>query len=240
MPVKRGSGRCKLLRQAAGRWPPSRGAEFAVSPAVTRVKGNKTQFRWYRGAIRPELYAQGVFCWEERYMFQFRLSYTTQDILALYQVAAKARKRWGARLLQAFYVVIGLLTMVIGVLLLALGSSMVLGITLVVAGGFYVALGIFRSRLSARRAIKMRVDGASEVEVTLTDDGFRSQDQRGGENYLPYTAVCDLYHYRDRYFIYVDKKHATILPEGALIQGDLSALSGFLKEKTGRTITELK
>lgn len=40
-PVKRGSGRCELLRQAEGMWPPSREAEILVSFAVSRVKGQR-------------------------------------------------------------------------------------------------------------------------------------------------------------------------------------------------------
>ncbi len=49
----------------------------------------------------------------------------------------------------------------------------------------------------------------------------------------------EAYHARGRYLLFVDRKHAMILPERALEQGDAAGLNAFLEDKLQRKVKEL-
>lgn len=51
---------------------------------------------------------------------------------------------------------------------------------------------------------------------------------------MPYHAFERLYHYRDRYFLFVDKLHAYILPEDRFVVGDSADFRAFIEAKTGQ------
>ena len=53
---------------------------------------------------------------------------------------------------------------------------------------------------------------------------------------VPYHAFERLYHYRDRYFLFVDKLHAYILPEDRFVVGDSADFRAFIEAKTGKTV----
>lgn len=53
---------------------------------------------------------------------------------------------------------------------------------------------------------------------------------------MPYHAFERLYHYRDRYFLFVDKLHAYILPEDRFVVGDSVDFRAFIEAKTGKTV----
>ena len=54
-----------------------------------------------------------------------------------------------------------------------------------------------------------------------------------------YDAYCDLVHYRDTYYLYIDKRKAQIVPERCFTQGDPAAFGSFMAEKTGLTVKEI-
>ena len=53
---------------------------------------------------------------------------------------------------------------------------------------------------------------------------------------MPYHAFERLYHYRDRYFLFVDKLHAYILPKDRFVVGDSADFRAFIEAKTGKTV----
>ena len=76
------------------------------------------------------------------------------------------------------------------------------------------------------------------VTVTLDDAGVREQGRKG-EGFYPYASFIGCFHSRGRYFLFLDKKHAVILPEAAMAVGDPAALGARLAEKFGGPIPEV-
>ena len=55
-----------------------------------------------------------------------------------------------------------------------------------------------------------------------------------------YDAYCDLVHYRDTYYLYIDKRKAQIIPERCFTQGEPAAFGPFMADKTGLQVKEIK
>ena len=84
----------------------------------------------------------------------------------------------------------------------------------------------------------MQIRDLGEVTVTLDDAGVRERSRKG-ESFYPYSSFISCFHSRGRYFLFVDKKHAVILPEQAIAVGDPAALGAKLSEKFGGAIPEV-
>ena len=82
---------------------------------------------------------------------------------------------------------------------------------------------------NAQGIVTLTVDerGLHAAAVTLSTD-------------FGYDAYCDLVHYRDTYYLYIDKRKAQIVPERCFTQGDPAAFGRFMAEKTGLTVKEIK
>lgn len=176
--------------------------------------------------------------------YQFRLNgYTIQDLLVLNRVTAKCYRRTRTLLRRAVYFLAGLALLATGMLLLLdavllEGDSLLLGIVLLAAGLLYLGLGIFYHRLSAWRSRRMLLKDAGEITVTLDDAGVREQGQKG-ESFYPYRAFIGCVHSQGRYLLFIDNKHAIILPEAAVTVGDPNTLGQKLSEKFGGELREL-
>ena len=170
--------------------------------------------------------------------YQFKLNgYTIQDLLVLCRVTAKRYRRGRTLLHRTVYVLAGLALLATGVLLLLdailqEGDSLLLGVVLLAAGLLYLGLGIFYHRLTAWRSHRMQLRDMGEITVTLDDAGVREQGKKG-EGFYPYSSFIGCFHSRGRYLLFLDKKHAVILPEQAVTVGDPAALGGKLAEKFG-------
>lgn len=189
--------------------------------------------------------ARGAFCWEGRFLYyQFKLNgYEFKDLLVLCRVTAKRYRRGRTAVHRTIYVLAGLVLLATGALLLLeatlqKGDSLLLGAVLLAAGLLYLGLGIFYHRLTAWRSHQMQLKDVGEVTVTLDDAGVREQGRKG-EGFYPYASFIDCFHSRGRYFLFLDKKHAVILPEAAMAVGAPAALGARLAEKFGGPIPEV-
>ena len=172
--------------------------------------------------------ARGAFCWEGRFLYyQFKLNgYEFKDLLVLCRVTAKRYRRGRPAGHRTIYVLAGLVLLATGALLL------------LAAGLLYLGLGIFYHRLTAWRSHQMQLKDVGEVTVTLDDAGVREQGRKG-EGFYPYASFIGCSHSRGRDFLFLDKKHAVILPEAAMAVGDPAALGARLAEKFGGPIPEV-
>lgn len=170
--------------------------------------------------------------------YQFKLNgYTIQDLLILCRVTSKRYQRARTLLHRTVYVLAGLVLLATGVLLLLdtifqEGDSLLLGTVLLAAGLLYLGLGIFYHRITAWRSHRMQLKDMGEITVTLDDAGVREQGRKG-EGFYPYASFIGCFHSRGRYLLFLDKKHAVILPESAVTVGDPAALGAKLAEKFG-------
>ena len=96
-------------------------------------------------------------------------------------------------------------------------------------------LCFFRSRLNAWGARKAGAPASRTLTIKFSDEGLAQSSSKAAAS-VPYHAFERLYHYRDRYFLFVDKLHAYILPEDRFVVGDSVDFRAFIEAKTGKTV----
>lgn len=170
-------------------------------------------------------------------MFQFQYDYTLEDMNALSRVTAKTYRRKKVLIYRTVLALMGVAYLGMGVLLLS-GGSMAPGLILLAAGVLFAAICIFYHQGTAWRTKRMMVEGEGGFIVTLEEESVHGKSEKGESSY-PYSAVVGVFHYKERYFLFLDKRHAVLLPEWALVRGDSVTLRAFLTEKLGQEIKEL-
>lgn len=106
--------------------------------------------------------------------------------------------------------------------------------TLLLFGGLCLVLGFFRNCLDAWGARKQSLQ-VENLTMKFSDEGLAQSSSKAAAS-VPYHAFERLYHYRDRYFLFVDKLHAYILPEDRFVVGDSADFRAFIEAKTGKTV----
>jgi len=169
------------------------------------------------------------------FVLRFDHSYRKEDFRALSKLADKTTRKWSSRVILLLGFAVGLLAFLSGVLMLwSEGGLSDFTATLLLFGGLCLVLGIFRSRLNALGARRqaLRVEN---LTIKLSGEGL-TQSSSKATALVPYSAFERLYHYRDRYFLFVDKLHAYILPEDCFVVGDSADFRDFIEDRTGKTV----
>ena len=177
------------------------------------------------------------------YSFEYR--YEKQDFIDLNRVFVRAKRPfvyWLNRVTKVVGFCVGLFALATAVLLLALGGGfdMTVGIMLVL-GGYLVTQPFFKwsDKLSGRISRQITMHAESVVHIDFAEDAIRDR-VADIETTYPYTAIIDLMRFADRYFLYVDKNKAIILPRRGIVEGDFEAIGPWLEEKTGKPLQVLK
>jgi len=74
--------------------------------------------------------------------------------------------------------------------------------------------------------------------VALEEDGLREHSLKG-EGFYPWRAFIDVCRSRGSYLLFLDKKHAVILPQRIISEETILPLERFLTEKFGKEIKEI-
>lgn len=176
-------------------------------------------------------------------MFRFQFEYNFEDLLILNRVVAKIAKpgqRIANLILYTILFCFGLFVTLIGILgLLLLDHDTARSVLFLVAGLLYLALVLFRQRINALHSKKLLLKGTGELTVVLDEDGVSEHSAKGEAQY-PWAAFVGGYLCKERYLLFLDKRHAIILPKRALVKGDFTELNGFLAEKLGKEIREIR
>ena len=177
------------------------------------------------------------------YSFEYR--YEKQDFIDLNRVFVRAKRPfvyWMNRVTKVVGFCVGLFALATAVLLLALGGGfdMTVGIMLVL-GGYLVTQPFFKwsDKLSGSISRQITMHAESVVHIDFEDAVIRDHVE-GIETTYPYTAIIDLMRFEDRYFLYVDKNKAIILPRRGIVDGDFEAIGPWLEEKIGKPLQILK
>ena len=169
------------------------------------------------------------------YVLRFDHGYRREDFRALSRLAGKTTRKWSRRILSFLGLTVGLLSVLSGILLLWSDEKISeLAATLLLFGGLCMALCFFRSRLNAWGAERqaLRVEN---LTMKFSDEGM-TQITDKATALVPYGAFERLRHYQDRYFLFVDKLHAYILPEDRFVVGDSTGFRAFIEERTGKKV----
>lgn len=171
-------------------------------------------------------------------MFEFQYTYTLEDMNALSRVSAKTYRRKKVMILRTVLAVMSIAYLGMGALILSSGS-MVSGLVMTAAGVLFALLCLFYHQGTAWNTKRLMMEGEASSTVTLEEECIHGKGEKGEGSY-PYSAVIGAYHYKERYFLFMDKRHAVLLPERALTRGDPAALKPWLEVKLGKEIVELR
>ena len=181
---------------------------------------------------------------------EFRLElpegYSYQDVLALMRVLIRKRKigRWVRLLFRLAMVLFGG-SMVLSALSWLDGGYVgetplwVLVVWPLFMGTLLLALALFEDHLAAWGSRRRNLQNAGRILVCLNEDGV-TEETKKGKDIRPYSAFTEAYACKGYWLLFVDQRHAYILPQAAMTAGDPAVFSDFLKEKTGKTIKRIK
>ena len=106
-------------------------------------------------------------------------------------------------------------------------------------GLFLLALGLFLDRLSAWGSRRRNLQDLGRISVRLDADGVILETKKG-KDIRPYSAFTEAYACKGYWLLFVDQRHAYILPQAAMTAGDPAVFSDFLTEKTGKTVKRIR
>ncbi len=172
-------------------------------------------------------------------MYQFQVdAYTLEDYEALSRLSMKAIRRVPLLIRRMVYALFAVSYLVLG----GFGfwfRRWGFGAFFVAGGIFFAVMAVFWHPLTARRLRKHSLKGVGTLTMELEEDGIRDFHQMG-EGLILYSAYTDAFHYRERYFLTMEKRQVLLLPEWALVQGDAASLRAFLEAKLGKKIKEIR
>ena len=170
-------------------------------------------------------------------LFRAELCYTRQDMKQFDKVHQKLRYGlWYA--LSNLLLILGCIAVLTsGVLAFALGAwSREIGF-------YWLLVAVLLVLLIGMRALRQNaslksVNAQGTITLTTDESGIHARTATLSTDF-GYDAYCDLVHYRDTYYLYIDKRKAQIVPERCFTQGDPAAFGSFMAEKTGLTVKEI-
>lgn len=179
--------------------------------------------------------------------FRFELSNgcLAQELVALNKLYAKKSKirRWTTPLLRLFFVLVG------GAFVLSslscldggyVGETPVWRLVAVplVIGLLWLFLGLFYFRFSAWKSRRMMLENSGSFLFVLDDEGVTEQTSKGVAHYH-YDSFQEAYDDQKRWFLFLDKHHAFILPKEAMTMGNPEMFADFWKSKSGKDIIQV-
>jgi len=112
------------------------------------------------------------------------------------------------------------------------------GVAAALVGLVWFLLGVFYYRYGALRSRAMTLKNIGSIILMLTQDGIQEVTQKT-ESRFGYDAIREVYFYRNTYFLFVDRKHALILPCSKLVLGQAEDLEKTLEERCQTTVKKL-
>lgn len=172
--------------------------------------------------------------------FQFYMAegYTGDDMLKFIKLYGRmsGARRWLRPLFRIILILVGAFLVLTGIFMIALGrgagENTVTLIALLAVGLLWLYYGIFYNRISARRSRKLMVKNAGSFTITLDEEGIMEQTAKGEARY-PYASFTSAVFHTDRWYLFLDKRHAIILPLHAMVSGAPAELESFLCEHMG-------
>ena len=164
-----------------------------------------------------------------------------RELLLLNKVVVKrnAFLRVFVPLLRIALTIIGVFFLLTGcVLLFGDYDSKSAGVACTLVGVVWTFLGLFYYRYGAWRSHRMTLKNVGSIIISLTEHDIVEVSQMSDARF-GYDAVRELYFYRDTYFLFLDRRHALILPLAKLSSGQAELLEQELSSRCGKTLKKL-
>ena len=162
-----------------------------------------------------------------------------RDLLNLQKVSVKRSSllRILVPLLRVILVLGGVFFLVPGAVLLK-PDSLPTGIACLLVGVVWLLLGLFYFHYGAWKSRRMRIKRVGGSIISLTENDIVEVTQMSDSRF-GYDVVQEMYFYRNTYFLFVDKKHALILPCACLVSSSADDLLQTLEARCGKQIKKL-
>ncbi len=172
-------------------------------------------------------------------MFEVRLTYSHQDLVALNCLAAKLTRPLLKMLFKIMSIGIGVFLCLAGLMMLLVEGIDVFRIFTLLLGLACLGMGLFEHHVNALVSRRLMIKGEGEIRDIFDWDGFCEETQSGTTR-RPYSALSQIVHYKNRYFLFLDKRHAYILPEDKFTVGDPQQFKAFIEEKCGKPLQVIR
>lgn len=166
-------------------------------------------------------------------MFEAETQYTFQDLLALNTLSARTYQRGRSVLCRLLLGAVGVFFTLTGILMLREEGPAVQWVFVTAAGAWLLFTAIFTNYLNALRSRHMMVKDLGAMRYTFGEEEFVEACDKQTVSQR-YGGLHSIFRFRERYFLFLDKKHAFILPRSAFLAGDLEEFERFLSEKCSR------
>ena len=166
--------------------------------------------------------------------FHAAVEYTKKDVKAYQRFHRKTKRRVFNIVLTVLFVLAAILLAPVIVIDIRNGNAGdIIARTAVFA--LLIALYFLRDSINAHAMLKRRVKGTEHMEYVFDDECFKVDCSALKEQY-GYEAFKELYRVKGIFLMYVDKRHAVILPERCFTLGTPDDFVRFIAGKTGKTI----
>ena len=180
--------------------------------------------------------------------FRFELSngYSYEDMLMLCRayVRKSPARRWLDRLCRLCLILLGGAWILSALSWLDGGYVGETPLWVLVAWPMFIgllllALGLFWDRLTAWGSRRRNLQNLGHISVCLNEDTVVVETKKGTE-VRPYSAFTEACAYKEYWLLFLDKRHAEILPQTVMTVGNPDAFPAFWAEKTGMPIKKIK
>ncbi len=166
-------------------------------------------------------------------MFETTTRYTFSDFLMLNRLSSKSYRKWRTVLFRLFTGLLGTAFTFIGILMLADEGFSATWLFVLIVGVWMLLMAVFIHRVQAYRTGRMKLDGISEITYHFDEDAIRVVTEKQ-TSLTPYSSLHSIFRYRARYFLFLDRQHAFIVPFACFADGERECFERYLCEKSGR------
>lgn len=171
--------------------------------------------------------------------FEVQSSLDFQQLLALNRLSGKTYRKWVSRCWRGIGGLLGSACLALSLLLWwADGFSMgILGFLLL--GAVLLASSIFYHYLNAWGSSRQIIQKACQSTVRMDAEGFTEESEMA-TIYHRYGVFYALYAYSGYFFLFIDQKHAYILPKASFTRGNSEEFPRFIEERCGKPMITIK
>jgi len=176
------------------------------------------------------------------FQFEFPNGYELYDLYLMNKLYARKKpsRRLGVALVRVLMGIVGLLVVAVSGLGLLnrpflIPVSGTMGVFLLIYGILMLALALGYYFFGARRSRQIILNTVGATSIALGEHGF-AEKTPVSESTVEYSAVKEIYFWKNCWFLFLDERHAEILALRCMKSGDAAAIPAFLREKTGKEI----
>ena len=164
--------------------------------------------------------------------FEVRSELDFPQLLALNRLSGKTYRKWISRCSRGIGGLLGSVLILSNILLMQSEGFYIGVVPGFLLGGVFLAVCFFYHYVNAWGSSRQIIKKARQSTVRMDEAGFTEESEMATIHHK-YSVFYALYTYSGYFFLFLDKKHAYILPKAAFVRGDPAVFPQFIEEKSG-------